>query len=343
MDEINLPVIYKSQWDKDADLTKNDCGPASAAMILNYYGENLTTNKMSELSKAGTGLVSISQLMAGIEASGYRCQYAPNLTPDHIKGYLKLNIPVIALVHYGSLGDSRQDKPFTGGHFFVVVGVRADGSYYVNDPNFKDSFRNNGDHHIYSKAEFEKAWSDCSLDKNPVNSLIIIHPKPTEVPLVGTIAVGVVKQAGDGSRLNVRSKPTLDAPVTKVLNAGDKIQLEGQLEGDAVINNNIWYKLTHEEAYVWSGRIEIEDAPTPPPAPELIEENMVVSATWARAASVLSDAMPTLKTKDGKAFGNEEGLARELVAEWPKYLELIVAEKKQRSILDNIIHFLGLS
>lgn len=172
---INLSVPYKSQWDADAVGTNNDCGPASIAMILNYYGENLTTDQVFRATGAGQGLISFLQMKKAIESFGYVYHEERNTTPDRIYQLLQNDTPPIALVHYGSL-ESTQDKNFKGGHFFVIVGMRDDG-YFVNDPNFRGEYRSHGDHHNYTKNEFEKAWRDCSKDTNPINTLIWIERK----------------------------------------------------------------------------------------------------------------------------------------------------------------------
>lgn len=177
---INLKVPYKSQWDADANKTANDCGAASVAMILNYYGENVTTNDVFDKTGAGLGLISIAQIEKAIKSFGYTTKRIVQSTPEVLKSYLDKDIPVIALVHYGSL-KSTQDKNFKGGHFFVVVGYRDDG-YFVNDPNFKGSLRADGDHHFYTKSEFEKAWSDASLDGNQARSFQIINRKKESMP-----------------------------------------------------------------------------------------------------------------------------------------------------------------
>lgn len=173
---INLPVPYKSQWDDDAKGTQNDCGPASIAMILNYYGEKLTTDQVYQKTEAGAGLIGIDQMIKAIEAFGYTSFRKVQSNVAELKSYLDKGLPAIALVKYGSLGATVQDKSFKGGHFFVVVGYRDDG-YFVNDPNFWAPHRQDGDHHFYPKADFEKAWSDAALDGNQPRSFQIINKK----------------------------------------------------------------------------------------------------------------------------------------------------------------------
>lgn len=178
---VNLPVPYKSQWDNDAQGTQNDCGPASIAMILNYYGEKLTTDDVFKKTGAGSGLIGIPQMVKAIEAFGYTTFRKTQSDVATLKSYLDQNLPVIALVHYGSLGNTVQDKTFKGGHFFVVVGYRDDG-YFVNDSNFWDPHRQDGDHHFYPKADFEKAWNDAGLDGNQVRSFQVINRKAGQNP-----------------------------------------------------------------------------------------------------------------------------------------------------------------
>lgn len=179
----NLPVPYKSQWDEDAGMTNNDCGPTSIAMILNYYGENLTTNQVFEKTGAGQGLISWPQLQKAITALGYKSTLERGGSLNRLKQLIDSNTPVIILVHYGSL-NSTQDKSFKGGHFFTVVGYNADG-FFVNDSNFKGTLRKDGDHHNYLNAELDKAWKDCTIDGNQPYSLLFIERKTTVVaPLV---------------------------------------------------------------------------------------------------------------------------------------------------------------
>lgn len=176
MTDVNLPVPYSSQWDSDAALSKDDCGPASIKMILNFYGENLTIDDIFKKTGAAVNsLISIPQMITAINAYGYKARYITGQSIDQLKSYVSRGIPLIALVHYGLL-TSRQDKGFSGGHFFDVVGYRDDG-YFVNDPDFYSPLRDQGDHHFYTKSDFENAWASCYLDKNPNNSIIVIDKK----------------------------------------------------------------------------------------------------------------------------------------------------------------------
>lgn len=174
----NLTVPYKSQWDADANQTQSDCGPASAAMILQYYGVNVTTDEFYAKTKAGKGVIPVQLILNAIGEYGFKCAYYTNKSIDSLKSYIDRDIPVIALVHYGDFS-SRQDKRYVGGHFFTVVGYRDDG-VFVNDPDFWDKYRGDGDHHFYTWDEFTKGWSNCGQDTNPNNSFIVIFRKEEE-------------------------------------------------------------------------------------------------------------------------------------------------------------------
>jgi hypothetical protein len=170
----NLPVPYSSQWDSDAQGTQNDCGPCSIKMILNFFGENVTTDQIFKLAGAGGGLITVAQLQKAIKALGYESKWLINQAPNNIKSYIDQGIPVIPLVRYKDL-QSKQDD-FEGPHFMVIVGYREDG-YFVNDPNFWEPLRGHGDHHFYTNTEFNNSWTNAALTGNPGNSMLVILPK----------------------------------------------------------------------------------------------------------------------------------------------------------------------
>lgn len=178
----NLSVPYISQFDPQANQDPSDnCGPSCVSMILNFYGESTTANQIFTLTGAVKGQpISIAQLQQAIGSFGYKYEYQTGVSTDAIRSFTDRGIPPIALVHAGDL-TSRQDQGFSGGHFLVVDGYRDDG-YFVNDPDFWGQYRADGDHHFYTKDDFEKAWSDNTQDQNPNNSLLIIYPKTQSNP-----------------------------------------------------------------------------------------------------------------------------------------------------------------
>ena len=177
MAEINHPVVYKSQWDNDAGQTDDDCGPACIAMELNYQGEQLTIDQVFAKTGAGKNqLISIAQMQNAISQLGYTSTFYTGQTKSQLISLLDSGYNPIALVHYGDFS-SRQDKGFSGGHFMLVVGYQANG-VYVNDPDFWGNYRNDGDHHFYTWADFLNGWNNCPNDGgNPANSYLVIAKK----------------------------------------------------------------------------------------------------------------------------------------------------------------------
>jgi hypothetical protein len=172
---LKLNVPYSSQWDSDASDSKDDCGPTCAKMCLAFYGTSANTNQIFERTGAGIDkLIGFGQLIKSISTYGYQYVKFANSPIQTIKEYLNKNILGITLIHYGDL-TGRQDT-YTGPHFVVVVGY-DDNGYWIHDPDWWGSKREQGASHYWPKAEFEKAFIDSKLDGNPTQSFLIILPK----------------------------------------------------------------------------------------------------------------------------------------------------------------------
>lgn len=174
MAQVNLPVPFISQWDASANISTDNCGPTCIAMIAQFLGKDLTANEIFQKTGAVINtLITVEQLKNAAVNIGFACDWKTGQPVTNLKNYLDNGTPVIALLHNGDL-TSRQDTKDTSGHFVVVVGYRDDG-YFVNDPDFWGDLRADGDHHFYTKADFEKAWGECHIDGNPDNALLIIQ------------------------------------------------------------------------------------------------------------------------------------------------------------------------
>lgn len=163
-------VPYKSQYDPDAEEFRNDCGPASLAMILQAFGVNVSTNAVYR--KTGTKAnryVSVSQLMRAALSYGAPFEYFHSWSLDQLKELLGKGHAVIALVHYGAWsqinpGISTQN-PFKGPHFVVVLGY-DDEYIYVNDPLWKEARRAEGFRKAWTHEQFYAAWNSNHEDGN---------------------------------------------------------------------------------------------------------------------------------------------------------------------------------
>lgn len=170
---LKLNVPYKSQWDNDAADSRTDCGPASLAMVIEYFtGKKVKTNEVLAATGAQKDkLISFSQLIEAGKQFGVDLWYTKGKDLAYIEDKLRNGIPLIALVKYKYL-ISRQDKNYNLGHFLVVVGMDDD-AVIVHDPNFWGEFRPHGEYHRYTKQEFLEAWGKNHEDKNPDYSLLV--------------------------------------------------------------------------------------------------------------------------------------------------------------------------
>jgi hypothetical protein len=231
MEEINLSVPYISQFDEQANEDAADaCGPTSAAMVLNFFGEQTTPNEFFEKTGAQKGqLITISQMRKAIISYGYTSEYKIGCTVDDILVLLKEGVAPIVLVHYENL-HSREDT-YKGAHFMVIDGIRSD-TIFANDPDFFAQFKQDGDHHAYTMSDFLIAWSNCHLDGNPDNSLLVIYPKDKQ-PQTAQVEAAIV----DGSIQSKMSfQDRLDAADHRFLKLTDALNITGIDDRDAMVD-----------------------------------------------------------------------------------------------------------
>ena len=165
-------VLYRSQWDTDAQYVKSDCGPACVAMLLGFRGITTTIDEISKACGMGPNkryttaadLVNVSKTL-GLElvaVSGWTLeQFAKQA-------------PCIVLVHYADLKD-RQDKNYTNGHWVVLLGVVGNDAV-IHDPDWYPPRRDEGSQCHIDIIEFALAMRNCSMDGNRAGTgLVMAH------------------------------------------------------------------------------------------------------------------------------------------------------------------------
>jgi hypothetical protein len=163
-----LYLAYKSQYDPDAALSGNDCGPACLAMLLSGLGIAATTDDVFQrCGAAPAGYVSMAQLLRAGDRYGVPLEFRAGCGLGDLRGHLDQGRPLIALVHYGAFseiepGVSTQNV-FTGPHFLLVVGYDAH-SVVVHDPLWTGDRRAEGAFRRWPNAVWERAWNGCHLD-----------------------------------------------------------------------------------------------------------------------------------------------------------------------------------
>lgn len=156
----------------------NLCVPASASMILGYYGENIDQRDIKRLasntnySNNDGRLYSwtlFAELINGLRKIGYNWrEIIFNMTDQgYEQGYnlivseIRSNRPVLC------------DSVVMGGHAFVVHGITPDGSLIISDPSLNQQYR------ILHKQDFKQIW--CEFDGS-FRSVILTSRKQQFLP-----------------------------------------------------------------------------------------------------------------------------------------------------------------
>ncbi len=118
------------------------CGPASLAGVMNYWGIQVTPQDIREevFSQTARGTLNIDLLLYAQGKGLVAKQYAGSL--DDLKANINKGIPLIILVDYGF-------SLFQRNHFMVVVGYSNKG-VIANSGKFKELF--------ISEDDFLKKW-----------------------------------------------------------------------------------------------------------------------------------------------------------------------------------------
>lgn len=108
------------------------CGPASLAGVLNFYGENLTPEKIKNkvFRKNLRATTTLDMLLYPRQIGFVSRHYKGN--PKDLKTAIDNRIPLIVMVDYG-LG------PVSRNHFMVVVGYTSE-AVIINSDTFESAF-----------------------------------------------------------------------------------------------------------------------------------------------------------------------------------------------------------
>jgi ABC-type bacteriocin/lantibiotic exporter with double-glycine peptidase domain len=146
------------------DFSNSDCGPACVAMLLRMRGQSPTVDDVSKATglSAGYTYTLPEHLITAAAKFGVKLQRVFNLDSAVIQAIIDRGVPVIVLVHYGSLAQ-RYDQKFKAGHWIVISGYNHDEAIY-NDPLWQEPAAGRGVRLDW--ADFMQALADCRLDGN---------------------------------------------------------------------------------------------------------------------------------------------------------------------------------
>lgn len=165
-------VLYRSQWDADAQYAKSDCGPACVAMLLGFRGITVAIDGISKSCGLGpnkkyTSAADLVKVSAGlglelVAVSGWTLEQFAKLAP------------AIVLVHYADFKD-RQDQGYTNGHWVVLLGIVGNDAIY-HDPDWYPPRRDEGAQRQVDIITFALAMRNCALDGNRAGTgLVMAH------------------------------------------------------------------------------------------------------------------------------------------------------------------------
>ncbi len=216
-----LNIAYKSQYDADAAASRNDCGPACLAMLLNALGVAATTDDVFQRTGAAAdGYVSMAQLMRVGESYGAPLEFRKGWTLPDLRARLDLARPVIALVHYGAFselepGHSTQSQ-FKGPHFVLVVGY-DDEHVIVHDPLWAGARRDEGAYRRWTNAVWAQAWGRCHEDCDPQgrcnpNQAVLISVRGLSQALRAQLPADLVRRIRARAAFEGQPEPNLSQP-----------------------------------------------------------------------------------------------------------------------------------
>jgi subfamily B ATP-binding cassette protein HlyB/CyaB len=132
--------------------SETDCGAASLAMILRYYGKHVSINRLRELANVGRDGASLYSLSEAAEALGFEAR-GVRVSPDHLQ---KVELPAIA--HW------------EGFHYIVLYEVTPT-HVIVADPAM--GLRR------LTQEEFSKGWTGYLLLMKPTPKMEEVEETPS--------------------------------------------------------------------------------------------------------------------------------------------------------------------
>ncbi|MCX7755981.1 MAG: N-acetylmuramoyl-L-alanine amidase [Anaerolineales bacterium] len=223
-----LPVPYVSQLGPGADSRQNDCGAASAIMLLRAYFPNLRMTPDEFYTRFNIPgrdpYLSVNQLRGAMGSMGLFTDFQAGLTMQDLFNALAAVRPPIVLLRYSVLqAAGLTERDFSGPHFAVVVGM--DIRYiYLHDPLYTQPAH--GEARPYPLEVFWRAWKEVAADPkfpNPERSAIL--------PSVGIGAKTARRVKVNVSALNVRASGSLNAPVLRTLKQGEVVEVVREVNG----------------------------------------------------------------------------------------------------------------
>ena len=237
---VLLPVPYVSQIGPGADAHNNDCGAASAVMMIAAYTKTKMTpdDFYTRYAITGDPFLNVVQIRNGMGSLGVLTDFRAGLGIPDIFNAIAGGKPIIALIRYKVFSDAGlAEKTFQGPHFAVVIGM--DCKYvYINDPLYTNPA--NGEAHAYPLDLFYQAWKEVAMDSqfpNPERSAII--------PIAGLGFKLTRRVKVNISSLNIRNAPSLGGTILGTVSKGQVLEVTREISGWGEIAPSKWVYLAY--------------------------------------------------------------------------------------------------
>ena len=165
-------MIHRGEYPKYGNGGEAWCSPTSTSMVLGYYDRLPSAQEYSWVNTSyrerfidhaarmtydyeyrGTGNWPFNTAYAATHADHAFVTRLRSLR--QAERFIKVGIPVVASVTFGSGELDGAPISSTDGHLMVIVGFATDGDVVVNDPAAR---RNSGVRRTYDRGQFEDAW-----------------------------------------------------------------------------------------------------------------------------------------------------------------------------------------
>lgn len=237
----DLDVPYVSQLGTNANEHNNDCGAASAVMIIKAYtGEDVTVDQFyNETGISYDGYLSASQLISVLSKHKVGAKWIISNMQSLMEN-LRNGKPCICLVSYKTIRDSiATESQFAGFHFMLAIGYDTK-NIYVHDPLWTGE---GGKEFAIPYAIFEKSWKDAGANPlaNPAYGCVVPN-----FAIAEAIPTAYPKYKVTATVLNVRSTPdsSTSTNIIRKLYYGNIVTI-------SEINSNGWGKIYGNTGWIY--------------------------------------------------------------------------------------------
>lgn len=226
-----LSVDEIPQWGSQANRYRTDCGAASIAMLLSFYGKlgDLTVDYLAAettLVQHDNGLTP-DQLCQLAAKHGVQCHVNVGVSIASICNELDHGRPVIPLIANRDISerlDVNDKTPGLDGHFFIVIGYEGE-NFIVNDPDAWEPHVAVGTQMRVPFKEMDKALEDTNAHRQAVFVNPYQVPPPPPVPPYQAITTDI---------LNIRTSPQIANNKIGQLPKGAAVTVTGEASGEFV-------------------------------------------------------------------------------------------------------------